>query len=84
MSHEHSVIHSEKKSVNPPHHIEHLREGTIRSSLESGTDYTGDELRVVGYPNRWAHIRSYLREPAAEFLGTMILIIFVSGPQSFG
>ncbi|KAG9315744.1 major intrinsic protein superfamily membrane channel protein [Chiua virens] len=28
------------------------------------------------YPNRWSRIREYIREPAAEFLGTMILCIF--------
>jgi len=81
MSHQHSVIYSEKKNPNtPPHHIEHLREGTIMSgSSEMGTHFTGDEPTTVGYPNRWAHIRSYIREPAAEFLGTMILIIFGNG-----
>ncbi|KII90844.1 hypothetical protein PLICRDRAFT_107336 [Plicaturopsis crispa FD-325 SS-3] len=28
------------------------------------------------YPNRWARIRAPLREYAAEFLGTMVLVIF--------
>ncbi|KAI6147149.1 major intrinsic protein superfamily membrane channel protein [Pisolithus tinctorius] len=31
------------------------------------------------YPNRWSKIRDYIREPAAEFLGTMILVIFGCG-----
>ncbi|KIJ17815.1 hypothetical protein PAXINDRAFT_161922 [Paxillus involutus ATCC 200175] len=31
------------------------------------------------YPNRWSKIREYIREPAAEFLGTMILVIFGCG-----
>ncbi|KAI9571171.1 major intrinsic protein superfamily membrane channel protein [Boletus coccyginus] len=31
------------------------------------------------YPNRWSRIRDYIREPAAEFLGTMILVIFGCG-----
>ncbi|KAI0328916.1 aquaporin [Cubamyces sp. BRFM 1775] len=31
------------------------------------------------YPNRWSRIREYIREPAAEFFGVMILIIFGNG-----
>ncbi|KAI9569923.1 major intrinsic protein superfamily membrane channel protein [Boletus coccyginus] len=31
------------------------------------------------YPNRWSRIREHIREPAAEFLGTMILVIFGCG-----
>ncbi|KIO03273.1 hypothetical protein M404DRAFT_627167 [Pisolithus tinctorius Marx 270] len=31
------------------------------------------------YPNAWSKIREYIREPAAEFLGTMILVIFGCG-----
>jgi aquaglyceroporin related protein len=31
------------------------------------------------YPNRWSRIREYIREPAAEFFGTMILVIFGCG-----
>lgn len=31
------------------------------------------------YPNHWSRIRGYIREPAAEFLGTMILVIFGCG-----
>jgi len=31
------------------------------------------------YPNYWSRIREYVREPAAEFLGTMILVIFGCG-----
>ncbi|KZT36216.1 aquaporin [Sistotremastrum suecicum HHB10207 ss-3] len=34
---------------------------------------------VTSFPNRWSRIRYWLREPAAEFLGTMILIIFGNG-----
>jgi len=30
-------------------------------------------------PNRWASIRNYIREPAAEMLGTMVLILFGTG-----
>ncbi|KAI1794876.1 aquaporin [Ganoderma leucocontextum] len=31
------------------------------------------------YPNAWSRIREYIREPAAEFFGVMILIIFGAG-----
>ncbi|KDQ62611.1 hypothetical protein JAAARDRAFT_466206 [Jaapia argillacea MUCL 33604] len=31
------------------------------------------------YPNMWSRIRAVLREPAAEFLGTMVLVIFGNG-----
>lgn len=31
------------------------------------------------YPNRWAKIREHIREPAAELLGTMILILVGTG-----
>ncbi|KIJ62605.1 hypothetical protein HYDPIDRAFT_114262 [Hydnomerulius pinastri MD-312] len=31
------------------------------------------------YPNRWSKIRYFLREPFAEFLGTMILVVFGTG-----
>ncbi|KAG2086311.1 major intrinsic protein superfamily membrane channel protein [Suillus cothurnatus] len=31
------------------------------------------------FPNRWSRIRYAIREPAAEFLGTMIFVIFGTG-----
>ncbi|KAI0042138.1 aquaporin [Auriscalpium vulgare] len=31
------------------------------------------------YPNRWSRYRQYIREPAAEMLGTMTLILFGTG-----
>ncbi|TCD66287.1 hypothetical protein EIP91_001578 [Steccherinum ochraceum] len=33
----------------------------------------------TGYPNRWATIREHLREPAAEFFGVLLLVLFGSG-----
>ncbi|KDN34586.1 hypothetical protein RSAG8_12318, partial [Rhizoctonia solani AG-8 WAC10335] len=39
-----------------------------------------DDLeQVTEFPNKWAKIRHCIREPAAEFLGTMILVIFGTG-----
>ncbi|KZT27358.1 aquaporin [Neolentinus lepideus HHB14362 ss-1] len=53
-------------------HVEfHQQEGSMAAEEP--------EEHITPYPNRWARIRSYLREPAAEFLGTMILIIFGAG-----
>ncbi|KAH7914295.1 major intrinsic protein superfamily membrane channel protein [Hygrophoropsis aurantiaca] len=31
------------------------------------------------YPNRWSKIREVLREPAAEFMGVLILVVFGTG-----
>ncbi|KAF9221599.1 major intrinsic protein superfamily membrane channel protein [Gyrodon lividus] len=39
----------------------------------------GDCELCTKYPNRWSKIREFIREPAAEFLGTMILVIFGCG-----
>ncbi|KAI9573565.1 major intrinsic protein superfamily membrane channel protein [Boletus coccyginus] len=38
-----------------------------------------DCAQCTRYPNRWSRIREQIREPAAEFLGTMILVIFGCG-----
>ncbi|OBZ68683.1 hypothetical protein A0H81_11172 [Grifola frondosa] len=37
------------------------------------------DVHYTRYPNRWSRIREQLREPAAEFFGTMVLIIFGNG-----
>ncbi|TDL23301.1 aquaporin [Rickenella mellea] len=37
--------------------------------------YDGELLETTPRPNRWCEVRQYIREPAAEFLGTMILVI---------
>ncbi|KZT27359.1 aquaporin [Neolentinus lepideus HHB14362 ss-1] len=48
-----------------------------------GNPVPGRELDVPGevtrYPNTWAKIRNFIREPVAEFLGTMLLCIFGNG-----
>ncbi|KAI0260324.1 aquaporin [Gloeopeniophorella convolvens] len=58
-----SVGSSGKES---PTHFEH-------AEYDSLHDY------YTRFPNRWARIRDYIREPAAEMLGTMILILFGNG-----
>lgn len=49
--------------------------------IESPNSYTMDDLaeHYALYPNKWARWRRIIREPAAEFLGTMILILFGDG-----
>ncbi|RPD62715.1 aquaporin [Lentinus tigrinus ALCF2SS1-7] len=47
------------------HHTESLDEGLA--------------MHYTKYPNRWSRIREIIREPAAEFFGVMILIIFGAG-----
>ncbi|KAF8799028.1 aquaporin [Phlegmacium glaucopus] len=37
------------------------------------------ESQTVYYPNRWSRYRAFIREPFAEFLGVVILIIFGTG-----
>jgi hypothetical protein len=48
---------------------------------DSPTDVTfeADITNYTLYPNRWARWRSMFREPAAEFLGTMVLVLFGNG-----
>jgi len=58
--------HSETSSPDP--HGKHL----IASAF-------ADCERCTRHANRWSRMREYVREPAAEFLGTMILVIFGCG-----
>ncbi|KAJ3553885.1 hypothetical protein NM688_g3384 [Phlebia brevispora] len=34
---------------------------------------------ITRYPNRWSRLREIMREPAAEFFGTMIILLFGAG-----
>ncbi|TFY80758.1 hypothetical protein EWM64_g3254 [Hericium alpestre] len=52
--------------------------------IEKASDLSADEFEAqhdyyTRYPNNWSKIREKLREPAAEMLGTMILVIFGNG-----
>ncbi|KAI6146702.1 major intrinsic protein superfamily membrane channel protein [Pisolithus tinctorius] len=67
MSQKLSQRHSETSSIRP------INETAVIGVIPAGlTD-------SPKYPNGWSRIREYIREPAAEFLGTMILIIFGCG-----
>ncbi|KAG9096204.1 hypothetical protein FRC06_008911, partial [Ceratobasidium sp. 370] len=65
-----STSESHEKYASNTRHIEQAPES--RTSLD-------DLDHVTEFPNKWARIRAKLREPAAEFLGTMILIVFGTG-----
>ncbi|KAI0632398.1 aquaporin [Trametes polyzona] len=79
MSHKRTLTPSDasrfSKEIRDHERIEH-----IDHSAHS-FDSTDEELleHYTRYPNRWSRIREYLREPAAEFFGVMILIIFGAG-----
>ncbi|KAK7690298.1 hypothetical protein QCA50_006955 [Cerrena zonata] len=54
----------------------------ISATQSDAHDYDDDNESVehyTKYPNRWSRIREWIREPAAEFFGVMILIIFGNG-----
>jgi len=44
-----------------------------------GTEYDSAQDYYSRFPNGWTRIRDYIREPAAEIPGTMILILFGNG-----
>ncbi|KAI6114373.1 major intrinsic protein superfamily membrane channel protein [Pisolithus sp. B1] len=68
----HIVEKSQRRSETSSTYTRPMNEtaaGVIPSDLTGGPQY----------PNHWSRIREYIREPAAEFLGTMILVIFGCG-----
>ncbi|CAE6530310.1 unnamed protein product [Rhizoctonia solani] len=60
---------SEKYRPKDHRHLEQVSPASSEDDLE----------QVTEFPNKWAKIRHCIREPAAEFLGTMILVIFGTG-----
>ncbi|KAI0075085.1 aquaporin [Panus rudis PR-1116 ss-1] len=51
--------------------VEHIEETSV-------SEPTSTE-RYTKYPNRWSRIRELIKEPAAEFFGVMVLVIFGTG-----
>ncbi|KII90783.1 hypothetical protein PLICRDRAFT_697263 [Plicaturopsis crispa FD-325 SS-3] len=49
-------------------------EGALSKGTESHYEHSPSPYTM--HPNRWSRVREHIREPAAEFLGTMILVIF--------
>jgi hypothetical protein len=72
-----SVTESSSSSGHQKHdseQIEHVEDGG--TAVDSSTSSSEN---VKFYPNQWSRYRSFLREPAAEFFGTMMIIIFGNG-----
>ncbi|TBU23203.1 aquaporin [Dichomitus squalens] len=62
------------------HHIEDVDASTQVSHSTANGHVDPDLLaHYTKYPNRWSRVREWIREPAAEFFGVMILIIFGAG-----
>ncbi|KAI0769916.1 aquaporin [Fomes fomentarius] len=61
-------------------HVENAPTLTKGPHSPSAEGYDAElTLHYTKYPNRWSRIREYIKEPAAEFFGVMILIIFGNG-----
>ncbi|KAF9221598.1 aquaporin [Gyrodon lividus] len=64
--------------------MEKLQSDSLNSHIHHGVPVTNavpfDECsHCTQYPNRWSRIRHSLREPFAEFLGTLIFVAFGTG-----
>ncbi|VDC04671.1 unnamed protein product [Peniophora sp. CBMAI 1063] len=71
----HTYWHNEKRHSSNDSDFTHVEDSTKESEelwRERHNYYTR-------YPNAWARFRGYIREPAAEALGCMILILFGNG-----
>jgi aquaglyceroporin related protein len=53
------------------------KEGSLQVDVSSSNQAAA--VYYAQYPNQWAKIRETIREPAAEMLGTMILILVGTG-----
>ena len=54
-----------------------LPESCAVGAYDANVDALSDHYSL--YPNKWARWRGMIREPAAEFLGTMVLVLFGNG-----
>ncbi|KAF8530054.1 major intrinsic protein superfamily membrane channel protein [Hysterangium stoloniferum] len=64
-----STASDENRTMSPSSH----------RGVEGGKTLEELTEHCVMYPNIWAQWRGMIREPAAEFLGTMVLILFGNG-----
>ncbi|KZT09234.1 aquaporin [Laetiporus sulphureus 93-53] len=71
-------MRSDSKADGSTEHVEHTAVVVGSTETSSTIDDTTTE-HYTKYPNRWSRVREIIREPAAEFFGTMILIIFGAG-----
>jgi len=81
--HERTVSHTsqlESESDYEKEKTQGLRHYETSRPTSKQANHDDEDLdHYTEFPNRWSHIRHAIREPAAEFLGTMILIIFGAG-----
>ncbi|CAE6487660.1 unnamed protein product [Rhizoctonia solani] len=68
----HNSLDINEEKYDPNGHVQYLEQV---NPVQSNTEVDD----ITEYPNKWAKVRHFLREPAAEFLGTMILILFGTG-----
>ena len=61
----------------PSHLNDHSTEKLANMHLETMPDGSSSERETLEtHANAWVKIRSYLKEPMGEFLGTFILVYF--------
>lgn len=68
------MTHSDSGKSSKGQHADDVDSRTTHTPDHGSED--DDGMYYTLYPDRWARIRANIREPAAEFLGTMILIIW--------
>ncbi|KAL5519817.1 hypothetical protein ACEPAG_1477 [Sanghuangporus baumii] len=56
----------------------------VETTVANTQSYSNDMSYFENYPNRWAKLRYAIREPAAEFLGTGILVMFGTAGNAQG
>lgn len=83
-----SSVGNDKAQTNKQNYQKEQLDQESRSSVASDGDAVGgngdadvdeDDMDVMTFTNFWAKIRYKLREPFAEFLGTLVLVIFGVG-----
>ncbi|KAG8698691.1 hypothetical protein FRC08_005763 [Ceratobasidium sp. 394] len=75
-----SYVYGSDMIQSPSESVEKYGSNARHMEQSSEVPTSLDELdHVTEFPNKWARIRAKLREPAAEFLGTMVLIVFGTG-----
>lgn len=60
------------------------KEVGVSDSMASSNHTAIDQDSPVLYPNGWSKLRPAIREPAAEFLGTMVLVLIGTAGNAQG
>ncbi|PCH39901.1 aquaporin [Wolfiporia cocos MD-104 SS10] len=66
-----------RRALKPKGETEHVEHTPMDDISSTSTDV--EDTYYTKYPNRWSRVRELLRDAAAEFLGTMVLVIFGNG-----